>query len=180
MKNKQTKILLIVTAVLALLYFFKDSIFGSKEDPENDGADIIDSDSLPTDTEMENPPVHASDWDELVGYNSTKTDIVKSVQKLLNAAIYNTRGWKHSNAKIEVRRKKIAALPGLTTDGKFGPKTLAAAKLISGHSMVSKHMVYTNAKNWRIQKESQTGKTKSSQSSEWREEDTSGFASDQI
>lgn len=181
MKNKQTKILLIVAAILAVLYFFRDSIFGSKDDPENDANDVIDSESMPTESEMQTPPVHISDWDLVVGYNSSKTETVKGIQKLLNAAIFNCRGWKHKDAKIELRRKKIAALAGLVIDGKFGQKTLAAAKLINGNSMVSKHMIYTNAHNWKIQKQLQySSKSKTSDSSDYDSTDVYSMASDQI
>ena len=158
MKSKQTTYLMIVAVILAILYFFRDSIFKGKGDDAENLNETVDQstseDTLNNAQADESQP--QSDFNTVVGKNSSKHSTVLKVQKLMNSAIWEAGHTGMNNAdvdpdpKIEEYSQKIMALGFVKQDGKFGSKTEAAAKIICGKKSVSPNDVYKKAKSWHL------------------------------
>lgn len=141
MKDKTTKMLVIVAVILAIIYFFKDKIinlFVPKEVIEDQTAT---SDALNTPIKQ---PTSPTDW-EVYKKIGDKGVTVKEIQKLINSCVYWANHTNLVGVNNDARIKQVRSIKGISEDGVFGKITASACVILVGKNTTNRKEMYDKA-----------------------------------
>jgi len=154
MKDKTTKILVIIAVILAIVYYFRDSIMKIFTPKEDKSEDSPENDIINTPVQ----DVSSSDWNAYKKIGD-KGNTVQSIQKYVNSSIYWAKKTSLFGVSNDERIKQVRAIVPLSEDGVFGNKTAAAVFILVGKNTTSRKEMFEKANDFKVVAQNSTSGT---------------------